>query len=67
MVGTPISRGVCCRVKGKQRCVGAIVKLGLKLLAAPLLTAALVLLAGQVNTYVLSNHAGTTILAVAPQ
>ena len=32
-------------------------KLGLKLLAAPLLTAVVVLLAGQVNTYVLSSQA----------
>ncbi|MES2585191.1 MAG: methyl-accepting chemotaxis protein [Pseudomonadota bacterium] len=32
-------------------------KLGLKLLAAPLLTAAVVLLAGQVNTWLLSNQA----------
>lgn len=32
-------------------------KLGMKLLAAPLLTAAVVLLAGQINTYVLSEQA----------
>ena len=36
-------------------------KLGLKLLAAPLLTAAVVLLAGQVNTYLLSNQAQSSL------
>ena len=36
-------------------------KLGLKLLAAPLLTAAVVLLAGQINTYLLSNQAQTSL------
>ncbi|MES2951512.1 MAG: methyl-accepting chemotaxis protein [Pseudomonadota bacterium] len=36
-------------------------KLGLKLLAAPLLTAAVVLLAGQINTYVLSGQAQSSL------
>ncbi|QTN28746.1 HAMP domain-containing protein [Rhodoferax sp. AJA081-3] len=36
-------------------------KLGLKLLAAPLLTAAVVLLTGQVNTYLLSNQAQASL------
>ena len=36
-------------------------KLGLKLLAAPLLTAAVVLLAGQINTYLLSNQAQNSL------
>jgi len=36
-------------------------KLGLKLLAAPLLTAAVVLLAGQINTYLLSNQAQSSL------
>ena len=36
-------------------------KLGLKLLAAPLLTAAVVLLAGQINTYVLGNQAQASL------
>jgi len=38
-------------------------KLGLKLLAAPLLTAAVVLLAGQINTYLLSNQAQSSLAA----
>lgn len=36
-------------------------KLGLKLLAAPLLTAAVVLLAGQINTYLLSGQAQSSL------
>ena len=36
-------------------------KLGMKLLAAPLLTAAVVLLAGQINTYLLSNQAQSSL------
>nr|WP_295769525.1 methyl-accepting chemotaxis protein [Rhodoferax sp.] len=36
-------------------------KLGLKLLAAPLLTAAVLLLAGQTNTYMLSNQAQSSL------
>ena len=36
-------------------------KLGLKLLAAPLLTAAVVLLAGQVNTYLISKQAQSSL------
>jgi methyl-accepting chemotaxis protein len=36
-------------------------KLGLKLLAAPLLTAAVVLLAGQINTYLLGNQAQSSL------
>ena len=36
-------------------------KLGLKLLAAPLLTAAVVLLAGQVNTWLLGNQAQSSL------
>ena len=36
-------------------------KLGLKLLAAPLLTAAIVLSAGQINTYLLSNQAQSSL------